>query len=136
LRGPDPLLGQAEVVGSPAFPGARRRHAHEVDPQAHAACALLADELVDLLSMQRGCAGQALGDEHRRVRHRRLLQRSAQRAQPERAPRLARSCRWRETAATIPGRSGQETSSRPNVRRAAAPGHGRDSIPAYAKIAA
>jgi hypothetical protein len=93
VRRADPVLGEREQVGAPALPRARRRRAHEVDPQPDALCAVLADQRVQLLAAEHVAAGEPPPHRARRARHRCRL--SAPGAQPQRAPRRARSERER-----------------------------------------
>ena len=61
LHGRDPILGRRVQIGAAVLPGARRRHAHHVQPQADAAGDLLAEQLLDLLAVHRAVGQAAAG---------------------------------------------------------------------------
>ena len=83
-RRADPVLGERVEVGPAALPRARRRRAHEVDPQPDHPRGLLAHELLDLLAPHGVAAGQRRPHPLRRL-DRRVDLRGAQ---PRRAARL------------------------------------------------
>ena len=49
LGGLEPIRRRGVEVRPAALPGARRRHSHEIEPQAHGARERLAEQVLDLL---------------------------------------------------------------------------------------